>query len=177
MTSRTASYGGGSLDPRKRVSYTHGMILGQDDLAQEQLHLRARDHLGVPRLHGYGTVSGLEVSWDAAQGRVEVSPGLAVDPVGRLVCVPTDQCADLAGWLADHRAAVREAMAGATLPTTVSLYVVLCYRECETDTVPVPSESCRTADESMAASRVQDALRAADAPGPAGRGGRGAGPD
>jgi hypothetical protein len=36
--------------------------------------------------------------------------------------------------------------------------VVLCYRECETDIVPVPSESCRTADESMAASRIQDSF-------------------
>jgi hypothetical protein len=152
------------------------MILGEDDLAQEQLYLRARDHLGVRALHGYGTVSGLDVSWNAAEGQVEVSPGLAVDPVGRLVCVPADQCADLAGWLSDHRAAVRQAMAAASLPATVSLYVVLCYRECETDTVPVPSESCRTADESMAASRVQDSFELRMLLAPPVEGGEVAGP-
>lgn len=155
MTTDT-SCGCAAADPRKRVRYTHGMVLGEEDLVQEQAYLRARDHLAVRALHGYGTVAGLEVSWDATAGRLEVSPGLAVDPVGRLVCVDGTQCADLGDWLASHRAEV-DAVAG-SLPGPVSLYVVLCHRECETDTVPVPAESCRTAEESMAASRVLDSF-------------------
>lgn len=140
-------------DPAKRVNYRQGLVLGEDEFVTDQHHLRSRDHLGVRALHGYGTVSGLAVSVDEAAGELRVAPGLAVDPVGRLVCVPTEQCADLASWLTDHRDELVEGEEGA-LPDALSLYVVLCARECETDLVPVPAETCRTGEESMLASRL-----------------------
>ena len=37
------------------------------------------------RLHGYGTVSGLEV--DVTRGRVRVSPGMGIDVLGREIVV------------------------------------------------------------------------------------------
>jgi hypothetical protein len=89
------------------------------------------------------------------------------------VCVPSEQCAALGRWLTEHRDEIAAAsgLDEGGLPEGLSLYVVLCYRECETDTVPVPSESCRSADESMAASRILESfelrLRLAP-PGPAG---------
>jgi hypothetical protein len=152
------SCGCGGQDPSKRVRYTRGMVLGEDDLHQEQLHLRARDDAGVRALHGYGTVSGLDVRWDLDTGRLDVAPGLAVDPVGRLVCVPAEQCADLLRWLDAHREDLVPSVPAGSLPAATSLYVVLCHRECETDTVPLPSETCRTAEESMAPSRVQESF-------------------
>ncbi|SFO50165.1 hypothetical protein SAMN05660359_03898 [Geodermatophilus obscurus] len=148
--------GSGERDPRKRVRYSHGMVLGEDDLAQEQAYLRARDHEAVRALHGFGTVAGLAVTWDTETGQLQVSPGLAVDPVGRFVCVPGAQCADPAAWLTAHRADLQQVET--SLPGPVSLYVVLCHRECETDTVPVPAESCRSAEESLAASRILDSF-------------------
>ncbi|MGY1727850.1 hypothetical protein ACI79J_12850 [Geodermatophilus sp. SYSU D01062] len=152
------SCGCGGGDPSKRVRYTRGMVLGEDDLDQEQLYLRARDHLGLRALHGSGTLSGLHVLWDVGTGRLTVMPGLAVDPVGRLVCVPTEQCADLARWVEAHEEELVGSLPVGAVPATTALYVVLCHRECETDAVPVPSQACRTAEESMAPSRVQDSF-------------------
>lgn len=146
-------------DPRKRVNYTTGLVLGEDEFVQDQTHLRERDHLAVRALHGYGTVAGLEVGWDVDTGQLSVAPGLAVDGAGRLVCVPSEQCAELSPWLTRHRdELVAEGEDGDELPDEMSLYVVLCYRECETDHVPLPSESCRSADDSMAASRIAESF-------------------
>ncbi|MDH3303446.1 MAG: hypothetical protein OES24_23325, partial [Acidimicrobiia bacterium] len=58
-----------------------------------------------------------------------------------------------------------------SIPDGLSIYVVLCYRECETDTVPIPSEDCRTDEESMAGSRIADSFElrlALQPPQPAG---------
>lgn len=147
------------LDPRKRVNFTTGLVLGEDEFVQEQTHLRERDHARVRSLHGYGTVSGLSVSWDDDARQIRVAPGVAVDPVGRLVCVPATQCADLSRWLNEHRDEVDAAIeAAGREDRRFGLYVVLCHRECETDTVPVPTDSCRSADESMAASRIVESF-------------------
>ena len=41
-------------------------------------------------------------------------------------------------------------------PQPLTVYVVLCYRECETDPVPIPGGPCRTQEDSTAASRITD---------------------
>ena len=38
----------------------------------------------------------------------------------------------------------------------LKLYVVLCYRDCPTDNVPIPGEPCRNENELTAASRIKD---------------------
>ena len=60
------------------------MMLTAADLAVEQEYHRGMRYLHN-RLHGYGTVSGLDV--EVARGRVVVSPGLAIDVCGREVVV------------------------------------------------------------------------------------------
>lgn len=67
-------------DPPRRVNFFHGMTLTAADLAAEQEYHRQMRHLHN-RLHGYGTVSGLEVA--VSRGRVSVEPGVAIDPCGR----------------------------------------------------------------------------------------------
>jgi hypothetical protein len=150
--------GGLRLDVHKRVNYSLGMVLGEDEFRQDQFHLRERDHLATRGLYGYGTLAGLGVEVDGSQ--VTVEPGLAVDPAGRLVCVPTAQCSDLDTWLAANQDAVFEGLGSPlpAFPTPLQLFVVLCYRECETDTVPIPIEPCRTGDESMVASRLSESF-------------------
>jgi len=138
------------LDPRKRVRYTTGLVLGVDELTQEQ-HYFLSQHRGHQRaLHGYGTVRGLGVHLrDAGAGpEVVVEPGTAVVPSGATVRVATAQCARLDEWLARHR---EEVAAGG-----VTLFVVLAYRECATDPVPIPGGACRTQEESSAAARVAE---------------------
>ena len=144
----------GALDPYKRVKYSLGLVLGVDEFDQEQTYLMARDHLHQRGLHGYGTVCGLQVSMEeGSPPEVLVSPGLAVNPKGQTIRVPLAQCAKLNDWLANHETAVSDHL---NEDNTLSLTVVLCYRECETDLVPVPGGPCRLQDDSMAASRIAD---------------------
>jgi hypothetical protein len=143
------------LDPRKRVNYQLGLVLGEDEFRQDQFHHRERDHHATRALHGYGTLSGLGVSYDDGTGRLHVRPGLAVDPAGRLICVPVEYCASLPAWLRDH-AGSDEVSGG--LPPALTVHLVLCWTECATDDVPVPADSCLSAEDSRAASRLKDSF-------------------
>jgi hypothetical protein len=159
FTSRMATPGG-SGDPTKHVNYTYGMVLGVDDLTQEFAYHSGRDHLMMRDAIGYGTVNGLRVTVAPnANGELEVnvSPGTAITPRGQLVHVNTTQCAHLAKWLAvaKNKKAVGEEV-GVPPATPVTLSVVLCYRSCPTDKVPVPGEPCRSEEDTMAYSRLRD---------------------
>jgi hypothetical protein len=143
------------LDPQKRVNYQLGLVLGEDEFRQDQFHHRERDHHATRALHGYGTVSGLGVFYHEGTGRVHVRPGLAVDPAGRLLCVPVEYCASVAGWLREH--AETDAVSGG-LPANLTIHLVLCWTECPTDDVPIPVDSCLSAEESRAASRLKDSF-------------------
>lgn len=146
-----------TLDPYKRVNYSLGLVLGEDEFRQEQRYFLERDQLHNRALHGYGTVHGLRVDTqiDAVEGvQVVVSSGLAVDPHGRFICVPEAQCATLNNWLSRYPDEVAAAVGPP--PGSLSLYVVLCYQECATDKVPVPGGPCRSQEDSMAASRIAD---------------------
>lgn len=154
----------GDLDLTKHVNYTSGMILGVDDFTQEFAYLAGRDRWLARDALGYGTVSGLSVRVenDTEKGpQVMVEPGTAISPRGQLICVPSAQCAFLNQWLAaaDAKkldAAVNSAMTSPPNGSDLKLYVVLCYRECQTDSVPIPGEPCRSEDELTAASRIKD---------------------
>ncbi len=155
------------FDLTKHVNYTAGMILGVDDFTQEFAYLSGRDRWMAREALGYGTVSGLKVrvEIDENEPRVMVEPGVAITPRGQLVCVSTAQCAYLNQWLA---AAKPEELnkwlqppddSPPTSPPAdkhVMLYVVLCYRDCLTNDVPIPGEPCRNENELMAASRIKD---------------------
>ena len=147
-------------DPTKHVNYTLGMILGVDDFTQEFGYLTARDQWLARDLIGYGTATGLRVSVSPG-GRdgplVRVEPGVAVTPSGRLVCVSGAQCAQVVDWLDAHRVEIARDIASPPADS-VRAYVVLSYRERETDDMPVPGEPCRSADELMAPTRVQDSF-------------------
>jgi hypothetical protein len=68
------------VEQPSRVSFFEGQLLTAADLAAEQDYHRQMRYLHN-RLHGYGVASGLDVA--ASRGRVTVSPGLAVDGLGR----------------------------------------------------------------------------------------------
>jgi len=149
------------LDPHKRVNYFAGLVLGPDEFKQDQLYMMERDRLHQRSLHGYGTVMGLGVVFRIdADGRPEVlvAPGLAVTPRGESVCVPQAQCARLDEWLTAHADELPAVTASppSSPNTDLSLWVVLCARECETDPVPVLGDPCRTAEDATAPSRLAD---------------------
>jgi hypothetical protein len=159
FTKQVAAPAATEPDPTKHVNYTLGMVLGVDDFTQEFAYLSGRDQWTARDLIGYGTVSGLSVTYDEAGGEPEVvvGPGVAINPRGQKICVPATQCAKLNDWLA--LAANKEELSRRlTSPPSdpLKLYVVLCYRDCPTDQVPIPGEPCRTEEESMAPSRLAD---------------------
>jgi len=146
-------------DPSKHVNYTLGMVLGVDDFTQEFAYLDGRTEWLARDLLGYGTVCGLKVSvdTDATKGpRVSVAPGSALSVSGQLIYVTAAQCAYLNDWLTANQAALMDI--ASSPPGDVRLYLVLTYKECQTNQVPIPGEPCRTESESMAASRIADSF-------------------
>lgn len=162
MSTFTAASSSTITDLHKRVRYSTGLVLGVDEFEQEQAYLLERDRLHPRALHGYGTVSGLrvelgETSTGETSSELVVTPGLAVVPSGQHACIGRPQCADLDEWVKAQDESTLEPHvetpeSGPSLP----VYVVLCYRECETDTVPIPGEPCRSADDSAAPSRIAE---------------------
>ena len=150
-----------SLDPFKRVNYTFGMVLGEDDFRQDQGRHDGLRRLHLSALHGYGTVWGLQVvrAGDVANPVLRVEPGMAINPQGQEICVPTAQCAELNTWLDRHR--IEGQSRFGSPPGRHTLHVVLCHSECETDFVPIPGGPCRSQEETVAPSRILDHFKIA----------------
>jgi hypothetical protein len=147
------------MDPTKHVNYVLGMVLGVDDFTQEFTYLSERDRWLARDLLGYGTAWGLAVTTQlSARGpEVRVSPGVAVSPRGQLLRVTPAQCASLNDWLASRTQEVDARLPANPPPgTRLPVSIVLCYRECETDPVPIPGEPCRSEDDATASSRIAD---------------------
>jgi len=126
------------MEPPKRISFFDGRLLTAEDLTAEQDYFLGRLRRHNRLLHGYGVVQGLHVSvtGDTTAPSVTVVPGYAVDPLGHEICV----CSAI------------------VLPVPqkgTSLHVVICYRECPTDLVPVPSDPAEP-DSEMKPSRIAD---------------------
>ena len=158
FSSHTNSTAVADPNPAKHVNFNVGMVLGVDDFTQEFAYLSGRDQWLARDLIGYGTVRGLNVKIevDAIKGpRAVVEPGVAISPRGQLICVPAAQCAYLKNWVTDHSEEISPHLSS-PLDTDVSLYVVLCYRNCPTDDVPIAGEPCRSEDKLMAPSRLSD---------------------
>ena len=86
----------------ERASYATGMLLDARDFADEQTYHRGRLARALALLGGGGTIGGLEVKHRPAQGtkpeEIEVSPGAAIDALGRLIELQRPACLRLAVW-------------------------------------------------------------------------------
>ena len=102
----------------KRVRFFDGMLLSKADFQVEQQYLRDKRTMHNRVLHGYGVVSGLDVS--ILKGTIRVSPGLALSCTGDEIVV-------------DERLVV-------PLPETrSSAYLTIRYEERGIDPVPAPA--------------------------------------
>ena len=151
------------LDPTKHVNYTLGMVLGVDDFEQEFSLPVRHETAGWRRdLSGLRHVWGLAVTHRGRRPtgpRVNVAPGAAVTPCGQLVCVSPAQCASLNDWLRANEELAPRHPARRPRSPACPCHVVLCYRECPTDDLPIPGEPCRTEDTLSAPSRLKDDFR------------------
>src|SRR5437870_12084811 len=89
-----------------RLHYSTGELLGADDFRDEQTYHPRQLARALLYLHGSGTIAGLRVihrhqpGQKGAQDEVEleVRPGLALYPAGRLIEVPEKACLRLRRW-------------------------------------------------------------------------------
>jgi len=91
-----------------RVHYATGVLLGAEDFQAEQDYHRGRLARALAYAMGHGTLAGLEVMHQPAREADEttparsegllVTPGMAIDRIGRLIEVATPRCLRLAQW-------------------------------------------------------------------------------
>lgn len=147
------------LPPNKRVNYTFGMVLGEQDFRQEQTHFEWKHRISNLLLHGYGTVCGLHVTArplsDGSDVEIYVSSGYAVSPQGDWIWVDHDQCARIGAWLQRHSSD----LPGFSGPGSYTAYVSLCYDECLVDLVPVAGRACASEEDTRAPSRILETFR------------------
>ena len=86
-----------------RVSYATGRMLGVNDFQAEQDYHRGRLARVLLQVLGTGTVSGLNVQTnlpaDTDKIEIQVTPGLALDRLGRMIDSPGRVCIRLNQWL------------------------------------------------------------------------------
>jgi len=100
----------------KRVYYATGRMLGVEDFQAEQDYHRGRLARTLLQLYGTGTVSGLLVQTDGnadvTKLEIQVTPGMAIDRVGRIIEVPRTVCIVLRDWLAQYMQAWQNQRSG-----------------------------------------------------------------
>jgi hypothetical protein len=87
----------------QRVYYTTGRMLGVEDFQADQDYHRGRLARALVQLFGTGTVAGMLVQTDGnsdpTQLELQVTAGMAIDRVGRIIEVPRTVCIVLNNWL------------------------------------------------------------------------------
>jgi hypothetical protein len=151
-------------DPAKHVNYVRGMVLEVDEFKQEFAYHAGRDRSLAREAIGYGTLRGLALSWlkdssDKLLPSVLVKAGIALTPCGQLICVGSDQCADINLWLAGRTDEISAQFAANATTGEMSLHVTLAYSDCPTDDAPVPGEPCRSEQDLMQPSRITDSFQ------------------
>ena len=115
-----------------RVRYFEGQLLTAQDFQDEQQYQLEKCRLHNRLLHGTGIVTGLQVG--VVEGTtVQVTPGVAIDPLGREVIVPTLHRTDAAQPTSDEGEPERDRI--------VKGEVNLCvgYRELGVEARPLPA--------------------------------------
>ncbi len=153
-------------DPAKHVNYVRGMVLEVDEFTQEFAYHSNRDRWLAREAIGYGTLRGLALSWSfekdndgKVQPKLMVTSGVALSPCGQLICVSSNQCADINQWLAARDATISKQFDANATNGELTLHVTLAYSDCPTDDAPVPGEPCRSAAELMQPSRIADSFQ------------------
>lgn len=155
VTQRCVPLAAGGLDPDARVNYEFGLVLGVEEFRQEQFYHLQKEYLHNRGLHGYGVVSGLQVSPERTADndvRVNVGAGVGIDQCGRTFTIRSDQCAYLRAWLERHRQRL------SLTEGPLALYVIGTYDECQDALVSIAGQPCASSEQSLAASRIRDSF-------------------
>jgi hypothetical protein len=98
-------------------------MLGVEDFQAEQDYHRGRLARTLLQLYGTGTVSGLLVNTDGnadvTKLEIQVTPGMAIDRVGRIIEVPRTVCIVVQNWLTGYVQAWQSQQGGTSPGTPV----------------------------------------------------------
>jgi hypothetical protein len=137
--------------PPVRNRYFYGKLLDADHLQLEQRYFLEQARLINRLTLGAGVLCGLHVAWK--DGRVVVSPGVAVDGLGREIVV--DRPITIDPW------AIGE---NGDRSTADQIVLLLCYHECDAEPAPVLVADCELREECVpSVIRERYMLRAVDA--------------
>jgi hypothetical protein len=103
----------------RRNNFFSSRLLTATDLELEQTYFREKQRLHNRALHGFGIVSGLEVS--RRRERLLITAGLGLDCAGNEIVVPETQSYPLP-----------------QLNSDMSVFLIIHYRETTEDPTPVP---------------------------------------
>ena len=136
-----------------RTHYFSGRLLSADDFLAEQNYLRDKQRFRNLHVHGYGVISGLSVSVRTPGSHISLSPGMAIDAIGREMCVLTP--------------------VEFTLPSTKSRWQVSVHYV-EAEARPMPSISADTGEAGATqSSRIEEGVEVVVTPiGTTGKSGR-----
>lgn len=117
-----------------RVAY--GMLLGEDDFRVLMANPRGKQMLTAAWLHGTGVVWGFDVRREGI--RLTVSPGLAVDGIGRLCTQETTMGLDLDAWVDDNLDPSDKDCGSETIRACLTVE----FDSCRTSPVPTLADPC-----------------------------------
>ncbi|MBI1904706.1 MAG: hypothetical protein HYS20_00445 [Rhodocyclales bacterium] len=162
--------------PLKRVSYQPGMLLGLEATRAEQEYHRRHLNRHNYWLHGSGTVAGLLVDirtvgtvpdddTTRARIRLNVSPGIGVDGLGREITVSEPYCIDLGAWLTTQYEDKENNRWGALIrdgydekSNLLWLKVTMRYQESPSGLQPVMATDVNAGTDPVKPSRLQDGV-------------------
>ncbi|GAB2708128.1 hypothetical protein [Aliiglaciecola aliphaticivorans] len=161
------------VDPFRSLYVHFGMLLGVDDFQTLDAYHRGKMWYHNAWLHGQGVVWGLDVSLPQREsedtdevaflGEVKVTPGLAMDAVGRELLLEQAACLNLAAWYEANQddVALQQAVTHdeETGDVIFDAHVTLEFHSCLTRQVPALSESCDASSTSTAYSRVVETVK------------------
>jgi len=148
------------------VRYHFGMLLGVSDFETDQMYHRGKMWLHNGWLHREGVVWGFDVQLDTEHGEIRVTPGLALDALGRELHLEQDACLNVAAWFEAHREDPGFEFTETDTSITFDAHVVILFKTCLTRQVPALSEPCEGGGTATAYSRVFETVEIFLRPGP-----------
>jgi hypothetical protein len=160
--------------PAERVHYFSRQLITADDMTAEQDYFRQKLRRHNRLLHGWGIVCGCTVRANPQSGaggapakpwQVSVCPGYVITPQGDEIWVGQPVNVDLAGDLRQPQdpcanptpcPPVAQNPASTATPTTV--YLALCYAECQTRPVRVHPVGCSCDETACDYSRIRESF-------------------
>ena len=155
--------------PLERVNYTAGMMLSLEAINAEQRYHRQRVNRLQYWFHGAGTLLGLAVkqvapvtapAGDDQSLRLVVSPGIAIDGLGRELLCHEPYCVNLRDWLEAQKASDSAFLQHALNAdkSAIQLSVTIRYQAASSGLQPVLARTINGGIDPVQPSRAKDAL-------------------